>query len=279
MSELLFGTALVLILLATAGFIIYIVRQEKIAFTWAYRILLLGFIFHTVFLCYAYYHLGTAPVISFKSALSFFAWCITGVYLLFQLRFGLMVLGSFVAPLAAVMMIISVAVPGADAAASPMLRSLWLTVHVLTIFIGDAMFAITFAAAIMYLLQERQIKSKKRGTFYSRLPSLETLDSINYQSLVYGFPFLTFGMITGAMYAHFALGSFWRWDPKEVWTLITWLSYAVLLHQRITVGWRGKRAAIMSIICFLLLVFTFIGGSVWLSDYHSFRNLNSLEGV
>ena len=279
MSGLLFGTALLLILVATAGFITYIVKQQKNIFTWSYRILLLGFIFHTIFLCYGYYNLGTAPVINFKSALSFFAWCIIGVYLLFQLKFGLMVLGSFVAPLAAVFMIISTAVPGAAVTASPMLRSFWLTIHVLTIFIGDGMFAITFAAAIMYLLQERQIKNKTRGTFYSRLPSLETLDSINYHSLMYGFPFLTFGMITGAMYAHFALGSFWRWDPKEVWTLITWLSYAVLLHQRITVGWRRKRAAIMSIICFLILIFTFIGGSVWLSDYHSFRNLNSLEGV
>lgn len=279
MTELLFGTALFFILLATIGFITYIVKQKKIIFTWSYRILLIGFVFHTLFLCFAYYNLGTAPVINIKSALSFFAWCIIGVYLLFQLKFGLMVLGSFVSPLAAVIMIISVAMPGAEVVASPMLRSFWLIIHVLTIFIGDGMFAITFAAAIMYLLQERQIKNKTRGTFYSRLPSLETLDSINYHSLMYGFPFLTFGMITGAMYAHFALGSFWRWDPKEVWTLITWLSYATLLHQRITVGWRGKRAAIMSIICFLLLVFTFIGGSVWLSDYHSFRNLNSLEGA
>ena len=90
-----------------------------------------------------------------------------------------------------------------------------------------------------------------------------------------GFPFLTLGMITGAIYAQQALGNYWRWDPKEVWSLITWLAYAVLLHERIAVGWRGRKAAIMSIICFLILLFTFLGGSLWLSDYHSF---SSLEG-
>jgi len=107
---------------------------------------------------------------------------------------------------------------------------------------------------------------------------LETLDSINYYSLMYGFPFLTIGMITGAIYAQYALGSYWRWDPKEVCSLITWLFYAALLHERHAVGWRGRRAAIMSIICFLILIFTFIGASLWLSDYHSFKSLEGRTG-
>ena len=84
---------------------------------------------------------------------------------------------------------------------------------------------------------------------------------------------MTFGMISGAIYAQSVLGSYWQWDPKEVWSLITWVFYAVLLHERLAVGWRGRRAAWMSIICFCILLFTFIGGSVWLSDYHSFKNL------
>ena len=114
---------------------------------------------------------------------------------------------------------------------------------------------------------------------YRRLPSLETLDSINHYSIMYGFPLLTLGMISGAIYAQYVLGSYWRWDPKEVWSLITWLSYAVLLHERLAVGWRGRRAALASIICFLILVFTFIGGSMWLSDYHSFRELEGRTGI
>ncbi len=276
MALMLYRLALVLVLLATGGMIVFIVRQRKSVFKWSYRILVAGFAVHTVFLVHQYIAVGTAPVLNLKSALGFFAWTITGAYLLFQLRFRLMVLGSFIAPLAAVLMIISTTIPGAETVTvSPLLKSLWLTIHVVTIFAGDGMFAIMFAAAVMYLLQERQIKGKRFGFLYTRLPSLQTLDSINHHALIVGFPLLTLGMVTGAIYAQQALGSFWRWDPKEVWSLITWLAYAVLLHERLTVGWRGKRAAVMSIVCFVLLIFTFIGVSFLSSDYHSFR---SLEG-
>jgi len=278
MGPLLFWLALFLILLATGGFIVFIIKQKKQIFKWSNRILFAGFILHTLFLAQQYYALGVAPVISLKSALSFFSWTIIGAYLIFQLRFRLMVLGSFVAPLAAFLMIISTTIPSVETAVRPIYRSIWLTVHVGTIFMGNGMFAVTFMAAIMYLIQEHQIKSKRLGSFYSRLPSLETLDSINHYSLMYGFPFLTLGMITGAIYAQYALGSYWRWDPKEVWSLVTWLFYAALLHQRITVGWRGRRAALMSILCFLILIFTFFGASLWLSDYHSFSSLEGRTG-
>ena len=274
-----FRLALFLILLATGGFIVYIIKQQKIIFKWSYRILLIGFVFHTLYLAQQYYNLGTAPVLGLKSALSFFSWTIIGVYLVFQLRFKLMVLGSFIAPFAAFLMIISSTIQGMEVIVRPIFKSAWLIVHVGTIFIGNGLFAVTFMVAIMYLIQERQIKKKKFGSFYTRLPSLETLDSMNYHSLMYGFPFLTIGMITGSVYAHYALGIYWQWDPKEVWSLITWLFYAALLHERLAVGWRGRRAAVMSIFCFLVLIFTFIGASVWLSDYHSFKSLEGRAGL
>lgn len=262
--------ALLLILLSTGGFIVYIVRQNNFVFRYSYRILFAGFLFHTVFLVHQYYILGTAPVISMKMSLSFFAWCITGVYLLFQAKFGLKVLGSFVAPLAAILMIISSAIPHSPETVTPVLKSVWLSVHVFAMFIGDGLFAITFIASIMYIIQERQIKRKTMGGLFKRLPSLETLDSINHYSLIYGFPFITLGLITGAIYAQYALGDYWRWDLKEVWSLITWLSYSILLHERLAVGWRGRKAAYMSIVCFAILIFTFLGSSIWISSYHSF---------
>ena len=89
---------------------------------------------------------------------------------------------------------------------------------------------------------------------------------------------VTVGMITGAIYAQYALGSYWRWDPKEVWSLITWLFYAALLHERLAVGLRGRRAALLSIVSFSILLFTFLGASLWLSDYHSFRSLGGAVG-
>jgi cytochrome c-type biogenesis protein CcsB len=279
MSLLLFKSALFFVLLAAGGFIVYLVRQQKLIYRWSYRILLAGFVCHTLFFAQQYYTLGVAPVLNMKSALSFFSWSIIGAYLILQLKFRLMVLGSFVAPFAAFLMLISSTIPGVEMVVKPMYRSMWLTVHIGTIFIGNGMFAVTFMAAIMYLVQEHQIKRKKLGFIHSRLPSLQTLDSINYYSLMYGFPLLTIGMITGSIYAQYALGSYWRWDPKETWSLITWLFYAALIHERVAVGWRGHRASIMSIICFLMLLFLFFGVSLWLSDYHSFRSLGGQAGI
>ena len=275
MSPLFFRLALFLILFATGGFVVYILGQKKPVYRWACRSLCAGFMALTLFLAFRYHDLGAAPVLTLKAALAFFAWTIIGAYLVFHLKFRLMVLGSFVAPLAACLMIISSAMPASEITVKPMFRSLWLTVYIGTSFMGNGIFAVAFTAAIMYLIQERQIKRKTFGAFYRTLPSLETLDSINHYALMYGFPFLTMGMITGSIYAYYALGSYWRWDPKEVWSLITWLFYATLLHERLAVGWRGRRAAVMSIIAFLFLIFTFVGVSLWLSDYHSFESLGA----
>ncbi len=275
MIYLWFNMALFFELLATGGFVVYIVKQEKWVFRCSYWILVAGFVCHTIFLGYRYYSLGTAPVLDLKSALGFFSWSIICVYLIFQVKFRLMVLGSFVAPLAAFLMIISYAMPWVEEPVKPIFKSLWLTVHVGTVFIGNGLFAIAFLAAIMYLIQEHQIKRKRLGSIYARLPSLATLDSINHYSLIYGFPFLTAGMITGSIYAQYALGKYWQWDPKEVWSLVTWLFYGALLHERLVVGWRGRRAALMSIICFCILIFTFVGVSFWLGGYHSFSSMGA----
>ncbi len=275
MASMWFTAALCFELLATGGFIVFIIRQEKWIFRCSYWILVTGFLFHTIFLGYRYYLLGVAPILDLKSALSFFAWSIIAVYLIIQSRFKLMVLGSFVAPFAAFLMIISSAMPWTEVIVKPVFKSLWLTIHVGTVFIGDALLAIAFLAAIMYLIQEYQIKQKRLGAIYSRLPSLATLDRINYYSIIYGFPFLTVGMITGSVYAQYALGRYWQWDPKEAWSLISWLFYAALLHQRIAVGWQGRRAAIMAIVCFSVLVFTFVGVSLLMGGYHSFSSMGA----
>ncbi|MGE5843095.1 MAG: cytochrome c biogenesis protein CcsA [Deltaproteobacteria bacterium] len=278
MAHFLYGLSLIVILLATAAFTVYLVRQQKSTYRWAYRLLLSGFAFLTVFVGYEYYTLGVTPVLTLKSSLSFFAWTILLVYLLFHLKFRLMVLGSFVAPLAACLLILSSTLPAGDVTVKPIFRSLWLPVHIGTAFVGNGFFAVTFVAGVMYLIQESQIKKKRLGSLYSRLPSLETLDSINHFALICGFTFMTAGMITGSIYAQYALGSYWRWDPKEVCSLLAWIFYAALLHERITVGWRGRRAALLSLFGFLVLVLAFAGANLWLSDYHSFRNLGGRPG-
>lgn len=272
-----FNAALFLQLLATGGFLVYLIKQKTWVFQSAHWILAGAFLCHSVFLVGRYAALGAAPVLDLKAALGFFSWTIVLVYLIFHWRFRLRVLGSFVAPAASFLLIVSHSLPWAEGPVKPVFKSLWLTVHVSTLFLGNALLAVAFLTAVMYLIQERQIKRKRLGSFYSRLPSLATLDQINYHSLIYGFPFLTLGMITGSMYAQYALGSYWQWDPKEVWALITWLFYAALLHERLVAGWQGRRAAIMSIFCFAVLIFTFVGASLWLGGYHSFSSLGTAK--
>ena len=279
MTYLWFNLALIFELVATGGLIVYILKQKKGVFRWSYWILVAGFICHSVFLGCRYYLLGTVPVLDLRSALAFFSWTIIFAYLVFQLKFRLMVLGSFVVPFATFLMILSSTLTWIEGPVKPVFRSFWLTVHVGTIFMGDALFAMAFLAAIMYLFQDHHIKKKRLGSFYSRLPSLATLDAINHYSLITGFPFLTVGMITGSIYAQLALGTYWQWDPKEVWSLITWLFYAALLHERLAVGWRGRKAAIMSIVCFGILIFTFLGASLLLGGYHSFSSMGAREAL
>jgi len=270
-----FRLTLILYLIATAGFLFFIIKKNKKVGFWSHRILLAGFALNSIYLALGYYQLGAVPALNFKGALSFFSWTIIGAYIIFQLRFKIMVLGSFVVPFSTFLMIISSTIPISPITVRPIFKGFWLPLHVATALLGDAIFAIAFIAGVMYLIQEHQIKSKRLGAFYSRLPSLNSLDSINYQAINCGFLLLTIGMITGSIVAQGSHGSYWLWDPKEVWSLITWLCYAALLHQRMAVGWRGRRSALMSIGCFFILIFTFIGVNFLMEGYHSFK---SLEG-
>jgi cytochrome c-type biogenesis protein CcsB len=211
------------------------------------------------------------PVTTLPQTFSLFAWAIVGSYLAFQLKFNIRILGTFVSPLAVVFMLLSSAIPGRVIPNSKLFKSFWLTLHVATMFIGMAIFALAFCAGIMYLLQERQIKSKSFGLLYRRLPSLEVLDSLNYVCLTFGFPLITIGLISGFVYAGAVWQSFWHWDPKEILSVVTWLIYAVLLHERLAVGWRGRRAAIMAIIGFSVILVTFVGTSFILEVHHSFK--------
>ena len=273
MDIVFFKLTLIVYLIASAGFLLFIIKKNKKVGYWSHRIVLFGFALNSIYLALCYYQLGAVPALNFKAALSFFSWTIIAAYIIFQIKFRIMVLGSFVVPFAAFLMIISSTIPISTITVRPAFKSFWLLLHVTTSFLGNGIFVIAFIAGIMYLIQEHQIKSKRLGAFYSRLPSLNSLDSLNYHAINYGFLLLTIGMITGSIVAQGSHGSYWRWDPKEVWSLITWLCYAALLHQRMAIGWRGRRSALMSIGCFFILIFTFIGVNLLMEGYHSFESL------
>jgi ABC-type transport system involved in cytochrome c biogenesis permease subunit len=115
-----------------------------------------------------------------------------------------------------------------------------------------------FSASFLYLVQEKQLKTKKARLLFRRLPSLETLDDLNYRSLSWGFPLLTLGILSGAVWAQYAWGQFWLWEPRLVLSVLTWVLYALLLYYR-TAGWQGRRAAALTIICFAVLLVSFLG--------------------
>jgi cytochrome c-type biogenesis protein CcsB len=255
----------------TVGYLIYIIRTNPAIHRIAYGFLLAGFLSHTLGLLLLAGHIRQMPVTTLPQTFSLFAWAVVGSYLAFQLKFNIRILGTFVSPLAVIFMLLSSAIPSRAIPSSQLFKSVWLTFHVATMFIGMAIFALAFCAGIMYLLQERQIKSKNFGLLYRRLPSLEVLDSLNYVCLTFGFPLITIGLISGFVYAGAVWRSFWHWDPKEILSVVTWLIYAVLLHERLAVGWRGRRAAIMAIIGFSVILVTFVGTSVIFKVHHSFK--------
>ena len=271
-SLLLFSVvATLLYAVGAVGYLIYIIRSESAVHRIAYGFLAAGFLCHTIGLFLLATHIRQMPVTTLSQTFSLFAWAIVGSYLAFQLKFNVRILGTFVSPLAVVFMLLSSAIPSQIIPASKLFKSLWLTIHVATMFLGNAIFALAFCAGIMYLLQERQIKTKSFGILYRRLPSLEVLDSLNYICVTFGFPLITVGLISGFVYAGAVWRSYWHWDPKEILSVVTWLIYAVLLHERLAVGWRGRRAAIMAIIGFSAILVTFVGTSIILKGHHSFK--------
>jgi cytochrome c-type biogenesis protein CcsB len=266
--EPLFLLVIIFYLLSTIGYLLYLFFQKDYLQKTGFCLMAAGFLCHTGEIGYRFFRTGQFPVANFHETLSLAGWALAGVFLLFQYRLGLKILGVFAAPLITFVVIIAARLPNVPEETGSLLKNLWLVAHVIAIFVGEAALALACGAGLLYLLQENAIKSKHRGFFFKRLPSLELLDSSGYACIVTGFTMLTFGLITGFIYAKSVWGRFWGWDPKEVWSGITWILYAALLHQRLTVGWRGRRAAIMAIIGFAVVLFTFLGVNFLLKGHH-----------
>lgn len=256
---------------ATLLYLWYLLRPGDAFGSAARWVLTAGLAAHILFTLSRYMEAGYTPITNLHESLSFFSLCVVGVYLALQRRYRAYILGSFVTPVALVIMLASASFSREIAPLNPALKSNWLAIHTIVAFAGYAAFAVAFSAGVMYLLQERFLKKKRLGLLYRRLPSLETLDDINYRCLTIGFPLLTIAIVTGAIWAESAWGSYWSWDPKETWSLITWFVYAALLHGRLTTGWRGRRAAVLAIIGFGVLLFTFLGVNLLMSGLHSYR--------
>ncbi|MFN4196856.1 MAG: c-type cytochrome biogenesis protein CcsB [Caldimicrobium sp.] len=211
---------------------------------------------------------GYVPLSNLYESLIFFCLAVAGIYLFWELKLQKKVFGSLVFILNALIMAFASFV--ADSSIKPLipaLKSNWLIAHVITCFLGYAAFAIAFVIAIFYLLSNITF-------IQTHLPERSQLENFMYKTMLFGFLWLTLGIITGAIWADQAWGNYWSWDPKETWSLITWLIYAGAIHAKIIRGWRGNKLAITNIIGFIAVLFTYFGVNFLLSGLHSYGGLN-----
>ncbi len=209
------------------------------------------------------------PLTQRYEAFSFFGALAAMGFLITYAKYRIAPLSVFAFPLIFIMTFLANMFYDPSTAIPPILRRNWLYVHAPLVFLGYAALFIAFAAAIMYLIQERELKSKHVTRFHNRLPSLEVCDDLAYRSLAIGFPLITLGIITGALWAQ-SEPIAWARDPKILLSFLTWFVYLLLIHYRLIAGWRGKKAAYLSIVGFIGVLVTFLGAN-YFGGLHTFN--------
>ena len=213
---------------------------------------------------------GHAPFSNMYESLVFFSWTLAVLYIFVEIKYRESIIGVFISPLIFLAIAYASFDPSISSKISPLipaLKSNWLIAHVVTCFLGYAGFALAFGFSFMYFVKP---KDPNATSIFAKLPDWDTIDELTYQMIVFGFLFLTIGIITGSVWANSAWGKYWSWDPKETWSLITWFIYAIFLHLRLMRGWHGTRLAFVSIVGFGCVLFTYFGVNYLLSGLHSY---------
>jgi len=257
-------------LIAAGSFFLYLFRGAAAARLPA-ALLLSGFVIHSLALISRFFQEGFAGVAVTNYALLFYGWLMVGIYLVIQLKYRLTILGGIIAPLAFLITFSSFAIGRGAEEIPPALQTYWLPVHVTLAFLGNAVLALAFGVSLIYLLQERHLKHKKMTALMKRFPPLESLDRLNYILLVWGFPLMTLGILTGSLWAGIHWGNYWSWDPRQISSAIAWLLYGALLHARLTAGLRGKKAAILTMFGFCVVLGYFLWGDSLFPSRHGGR--------
>lgn len=243
MDNVLFHTILLAYLLASLLFWLAMGLRQRWLFQLASGLLGGGFILHTAVLGYRLYMQALPWWGDRATSLGLLSWSIIAVYLVVVWRYRIEALGSFIVPLA-FLAAASAGVPVPTPTRLPLaVAHIWLGLHIVLALLGYAALTVTFCVGVMYLIQERQLKSKRPGTWYHYLPSLTLLDELNARALLLGFPLLTQGIITGSVWAKYIHGSYLHWSLTSLPLLLAWLIYALLLGGRRALGWQGTKAA------------------------------------
>jgi cytochrome c-type biogenesis protein CcsB len=231
----------------------------------AHAVLFMGVLVLSAYLALRWKVSGRAPVSNMFESLVLLAWAVPIAYQAVRTRLKVPWLAAPIA-LAAVLTLAYAGTYEADIRPlMPALRSNWLAVHVFTCFLGYAGLAVSFLAAIGHLICARSASRVRAET-------RDALVTVILRSVSLGFLFLSVGIVTGAVWANAAWGTYWSWDPKETWALITWLIYAFFLHCRQLESWQGRRASWIAVIGFASVLFTYFGVNVLMSGLHSYAS-------
>ena len=212
---------------------------------------------------------GNMYEFSITGALAF-----TGAYLGALRKYDLRWLGLFVS--ISVLLALGTAVTVLYVPSAPLvpaLKSIWLVIHVAAAIISGGVFLLSNVIAGAFLFLDSMEKKGERAPWAKRLPSLDALDQLSYRLVAFVFPLWTFAVIAGAIWAESAWGRYWGWDPKETWAFITWVAYAAYLHARVTIGWRGRRAAWLCIFAGSTFLFNYVYVNVWGTGKHTYSGL------
>ncbi len=288
-----FGIALGTYLLSSLLFIFYAATKKRRLGSMGLILTFFGFVFQTVALASRWFYVGHPPWVSTYEVMSFFAWTLVGAYLILNVRSDYKSVGVIVTPLAFVVMGFAFMQPANPEPLVPALQSVWLLIHVPIVILAYGAFAVAFAASALYLWKDRELSietadfpikqnppndpsSKHMESSSGILAGLELdeLDDVAYKSVAVGFPLLTFGIITGAIWANRAWGSYWSWDPKETWSLVTWLVFLAYLHVRAQ-SWSNRFAAYISVCGFASVICTFLGVGYALPLLESYLSVNT----
>ncbi|MFQ5877787.1 MAG: inner membrane protein YpjD [Acidobacteriota bacterium] len=203
--------------------------------------------------------LGRCPLVTLPEILSALAWAAILIYLVAYARYRLEVLNVIILPLVLVVLFVSGLLPQDVVPVGERLRPKLLLVHVTVIILGVASLFVTFAASLVYVIVDRALKAKRPARFFLKLPSLERCDRVGRTSLLWAFPLLTLGIVTGAVYSASQTGTFWAWEPRETLAVIAWVILGIVAAARLGWGWRGSRVAILTIVGFSAVLLRMLG--------------------
>lgn len=225
-------------------------------------ILIVGFILHSISIIARISAAGRLPFANLYESMTSFAWGIVLIYLIVEFMYKVKAIAIVAVPIAFLASLYATTLNKTIEPLMPALKSNWLLAHVGVAIVAYGVFAVSFGTAVLYLLNEYfNIKW---------LPKKELLDELTYKLIAFAFPFMALVIITGAIWAEQSWGTYWSWDPKETWSLITFLIYLGYLHARLVLNWKGKVAAWFAVIGFMAVLFTYLGVSFFLTGLHSY---------